>query len=164
MSAVWAWILLHPAKAVVDELSPAGTDAGGVFVLEPERWIGKRFPLASEIEGVQPLLHGDWTIILFHHDCSTCREVVPKYLQATHEPNRASFRLAVVEIPPKAIRDLIDLSDLPAPGMQLSLREGREWFAQTPVVVLLKDGFAISTATGEAAADPTALLRQMKQH
>ena len=109
-------------------------------VLEPERWIGKRFPLLEYIDIGDQLADGDWVVLLYHYDCSDCREAVPKYEQFSRDFARqvGQPRIALVEIPPYA-----ELSNrLPSPDSPCTLgrlSNVKEWFVKTPAVVFLSD-------------------------
>ena len=50
--------------------------------LEPEKWVGKRFPLLRYLKIDADLSQGEWTIMFHRHDCSECRRAVPKYVRA----------------------------------------------------------------------------------
>jgi hypothetical protein len=61
---------------------------GNLVILEPGKWTGKRFPLLPYVEDAprqlqqrqrplrQRLAEGDWRVVLFHHDCPICRELI----------------------------------------------------------------------------------------
>ena len=44
-----------------------------IVVLEPERWIGTRFPLLPHVDIGSRLAEGRWIVLLYHHDCPECR-------------------------------------------------------------------------------------------
>jgi len=49
---------------------------GRTVLLEPERWLGRRFPLLDWIETGVPLNEGSWTIVLYRPGCPACEEVM----------------------------------------------------------------------------------------
>jgi uncharacterized membrane protein YphA (DoxX/SURF4 family) len=123
--------------------------AGSLVVLEPEKWSGRVFAFAEHIDVGAQLLHGRWVVLLVHNDCDHCARAVPRYLAAMDGDARA--RLAVIQMPP---------TDQPPPwqlGPQvLSGRfdTSRDWFASTPVAVLIVDGRVIVARDGDSAARP----------
>lgn len=57
-----------------------GIDANqAVVLLEPEKWVGRRCPILKYIDIGHELSHGSWLVVLYHHDCPHCRELVPEY-------------------------------------------------------------------------------------
>lgn len=52
-----------------------------LVVLTPEEWIGKRLPLLRHLDVATPLSSGQWRVVLYHHDCAKCREIIPSYEQ-----------------------------------------------------------------------------------
>ncbi len=118
-------------------------NAGGVMIrdevviLEPGRWVGQEFPLLNYIDLGGRLGEGDWTVMLYHRDCSACREVI---LQSEDGPlGDKNGRLALVEVPSRASAGG-ELESLVADRECLSgrLDESIEWFVETPVLVALQ--------------------------
>ncbi|MFO7907698.1 MAG: MauE/DoxX family redox-associated membrane protein [Planctomycetota bacterium] len=141
--AVFAMATSQPAV-----LAESGIIIGdnSVVILEPERWIGKRFPLLPFIEDapgqVQPgerplqeqLSEGIWVVLLYHHDCPECREAIAGYeqLAASSAADANALRLALIEVPPYDETDsLRRLSNVPCALGRLS--DKREWFVETLV-------------------------------
>jgi hypothetical protein len=119
--------------------------AGSLTILEPEKWIGKSLPLSSDIDVGDRLRIGQWLVVLYHADCSTCREAIPAY-----DLMSSSHAIAIVEMPPYASSD----EKLTSPGSKAligQLSDNREWFATTPVVLLLDDGVVRDVSEGEPA-------------
>jgi hypothetical protein len=50
-----------------------------VILLEPEKWVGRRCPILKYTDIGEELSHGSWLVVLYHHDCPRCRELVPEY-------------------------------------------------------------------------------------
>jgi hypothetical protein len=131
------------------DLANGMTQAAGLTILEPEKWVGGSLPIKSHLQPPQDaavaagaLDQGAWEMVIYHADCDTCRKVVPQVAA------RATGRTAFVEMPPYG-DPLIGVS-----GKWLSLRlsDQTEWFAQTPIVLQLKDGRVVSVKQGEQAA------------
>ncbi len=110
---------------------------GDLVILEPETWIGQKFPLAKYIN--VDVSQGSWVLLLHRHDCPKCQDAVPKYEQlAISDP---SFQVAIIEVPP--------YGSLPEAGYREcrvgKLSEDRYWFVQTPVEIELENGVVVNT-------------------
>jgi hypothetical protein len=131
---------------------------GSLMVLEPATWAGppyRPWGLIRHIDIGPELSHGRWVVLLVHHDCDHCVAAVAAAKAASDKKQAASnVRLAVVEMPPYAsASDLWPLtSDLSIAAGKLDTQ--RDWFATTPVAVLLEDGRVKSAVEGEAAEKP----------
>jgi hypothetical protein len=129
------------------------TSVGGLVILEPERWIGQKLPIAASVD--LDLSSGDWIVLLHRHDCPECLEQVPKYEQRA----AAGERVALVEVPPfdragsdtffaaKKVSD--PLGSVPRSPLYGRLTEDHEWFVQTPVEIRLVDGRVSAVKTHE---------------
>lgn len=114
---------------------------GEIVILEPEQWVGNEFPLIEYIDIGEELKTGDWNVLLYHHDCPSCREAIPKYQElAEHgKAGAEDARVALVEMPPY---------DGSTNGLGVSsaicllgrLSNTKEWFAETPLEVKLDNG------------------------
>lgn len=109
------------------------TTSGGMVILEPEKWIGKKLPIADMID--VDLSGGDWIALIYRHDCPVCQVEVLRYEQRA----AAGERIALLEIPP-----LDGCGRKEKAAKYGRLHEGHEWIVQTPVEVRLKDGVVTS--------------------
>lgn len=141
-------------------LSNAGQIIGNgkVVVLEPEKWIGKRFPLFSFIEDdpnyppptghtlQEQLTEGEWKIVLFRHDCQDCLAVIPEYenMARCSATNPNAPRVAFIEVPPYGDADALQLSPDRPYVFVGRLKDQFEWFVRTPVEISLLSGKCIS--------------------
>lgn len=131
---------------------------GSPVVLEPSSWLRKVFLLGTHIETGAKLGEGRWIVLLVHHDCGDCTVAVSKY--AALAGRVSGTRLAIVEMPPYA-----EAGEGFPPSSAVSLNSRldntRDWFAMTPVAVLLHNGVVQAVADGEHAAmpDPTWWLK-----
>jgi hypothetical protein len=150
--------------------------ASGLVILEPEKWVGREFPLMRYIEAdrtarteprppeyrerektatqASPLQSGNWTVVLYHWDCPHCREALPQYEALAREDHgRVARATVLIEMPPYAPagEELVSASSACVLG---KLSDEREWFATTPLVVAIQDGKVVSVQQGEAAAHP----------
>jgi hypothetical protein len=112
--------------------------AGGrIVILKPETWLGKRFPLLPYINTRDELALGEWTVVVYRHDCPVCRNVVSQLKEAAGETRirqTGSGRVALIEMPP--------YGEGAAPNGQL--RDSCEWFVRPPVVVRIRGGLVIA--------------------
>ena len=122
--------------------------------LEPETWPGRRLPLLAHIVDVPPaakgvsstdargqLARGQWTVVLYRHNCSHCQESVPKFekMCLTAGPGGGFTKVAMIELPPYAPPGKSLLSPN-SPCVRGRLSDRRQWFVQTPVALFLADG------------------------
>jgi len=111
---------------------------GGLVILEPEKWIGKRLPIADAID--LDLSRGEWIVLLHRHDCPDCQAAVPQYENlAAGSPGP---QIALVEVPPYG--DSVAWSGA---CRHARLRGDRNWFVQTPVEIQLVEGIVTSAST-----------------
>ncbi|MFO0840782.1 MAG: hypothetical protein U0797_00060 [Gemmataceae bacterium] len=113
---------------------------GPVILLEPETWVGGRFPLLSHIDVGEALAQGRWTVVLYRQDCPACRETIGRLRQAQGQVA------------------LIEMRSAGGPGrgkfaLELSFTRGvldptKDWFVQAPVVVELDNGVALAATVG----------------
>ena len=114
------------------------TTAGNLVILEPEKWVGQKLPIAESVD--IDLSAGEWIVLLHRHDCPACQEQVPQYEQRAS----AGERIALIEVPP--YEDLALHENAAKYGR---LKEDHEWFVQTPVEIQLQGGNVIAVKTHE---------------
>lgn len=111
------------------EVADGLDSAGNIVVLEPEKWIGQRLPIADAVDA--DLCEGEWVVLLYRYDCLTCREQLPRY----EERATAGERVSLVEVPPYGNSEQHGVNCRYA-----KLKDTREWFVQTPVEIRLTNG------------------------
>lgn len=147
MFAVWfvvaisaGWGMTRFTATTVDDDGVLRGD-GEIVVLEPETWAGKRFPLLPHIDLGDRLAKGGWVVLLYHHDCPQCREVLPQYESlASIVGDESTPNVALVEVPPFGPRENLPLSR----AHRARLRDTKDWFVQTPTEIRLNDGTVIA--------------------
>lgn len=107
-----------------------------LVILEPERWIGRKLPVAESID--IDLSKGKWIVLLHRHDCPVCRDMLPRYENLAS----AGQRVALVEVPPYG-----DFGPRVSACRYGQLRNDRTWFVETPLEFELKDGL-VTAAKG----------------
>jgi len=111
-----------------------------LVILEPEEWIDQPLPIAAHIDIGEQLLKGPWILVLFHHDCPKCQEALPQYEQLAQEGSRK--RIAIVEVPPYG-----EKASHAAASIYGRLTDGREWFVQAPVEIVVENGIVKCAST-----------------
>lgn len=109
---------------------------GGLTIVDPMQWKGKTIPLNEVMSMPENWATGDWRVVFFRHDCSSCQKEVPELI--AQASGKAKEKYLFVEVPPLAPagRGLVPAS---APVKLTALDPKKEWFVQTPVEVVLRD-------------------------
>ena len=112
-----------------------GFDGRRMISLEPEKWVGKEFPLipyfAKPNEG-NMLQQGRWNILLIHIDCEQCQEMIAGLKKQNAEG------VAVVIFS----RSNEKVPEVPFPVFVMDNRI--DWFTETPRVVELSEGVCVA--------------------
>jgi hypothetical protein len=135
--------LLWIGLSRVDQLGRGGASSGAsenMTILSPDDWVGKDFPITSSIDPATEITKGSWDVLMFHHDCPKCQEVVP--VQRAHAAANPSTRLLLLEVPPCG----------PAPEDSRNvtvakLNERQSWFVSAPVMIRVVNGVVTSVTT-----------------
>ena len=133
-------------------LSDAGEiiGEGDVVVLEPEKWVGKRFPLIEYMDIRADVREGEWAVLLYHHNCPKCLETIEELPRIAQRLGGA--RAAAIEVPPISGGVLTT-----KPGVVLGrLSDSVAWRVMTPVLVSLQNGIVVGSS------DATTLGRSLE--
>jgi len=145
--AAWLLVALPVAFAMGSYADTTLSDAGEIIgdgkivVLEPEKWIGKRFPLFDYIDIGEKLKGGKWLVLLYHHDCPKCQETLQELNEIVRQMK--ALQVALVEMPPHG-NSTMTLAPDGITVIHGRLSDVREWFAETPVFLTLYDGQTIT--------------------
>lgn len=125
-----------------------------LVILDPTSWPNHTFPLLDNIGGASETRKGRWVLVLYHHDCDSCRRAIPAYCSMAGQKKGAGWpRLAFIQMPP-----IVAPADDPVPKsaqyLHLNLPPSHLWFATTPVAVLLDNGVVKAASSGKAAETP----------
>lgn len=132
VSVICAAMLVRYADTRAAAAKGLPTSSGELVILEPEKWVGDKLPIAGFID--IDVSKGNWIVVLHRHDCSECQEAVPKYEQLAATLD--DIKLAFVEVPPFGDRNSLD-----DPHWHHGhLKADVEWFVQTPVEIQVRDG------------------------
>jgi hypothetical protein len=135
--------LLWMGMSWVDQLGRGGASSGAsenMTILSPDDWVGKDFPITSSIDPATEITKDSWDVLMFHHDCPKCQEVVP--VQRAHAAANPSTRLLLLEVPPcgPAPED--------SPNVTVAkLNERQSWFVSAPVMIRVENGVVTSVTT-----------------
>ena len=112
-------------------------DAKRMIHLEPEKWIGKEFPLFpyfAEFHKGDFLKQGDWDLLLIHTDCLECA----KMMEELEEKKPKNVAIVII---PSRVGDEIPQASSPT----FVLDDKIDWYAKTPCVIRLSEGICVST-------------------
>jgi len=142
--ALWLLVALPVTFAMASYadtiLSEAGDiiGSGEIVVLKPDTWVGKRFPLLGYIASSDELKRGTWLVLLYHHDCPKCRRAIGDLKRISD--TLGAEQVALVELPPyhRAVQ-AFHFGGIKV--VHKHLDDAREWFVESPVGVLISEGF-----------------------
>lgn len=128
---------------------------GRRVALEPEQWVGKRFPLLRHIDVAAELSRGHWLVVLYRRDCRICAEEIPRYEQLVRNPEGAvdTPRVALIEVPHPDTPGQ-DTSVGLSPCLRGCLSRDWEWIVKTPTVLWVTGG-RVSRLEGTRGAEPS---------
>lgn len=119
-------------------------------VLEPQKWIGKPFPLSEDIDIGNQLATGRWTVVLYREDCLACQAAIDQY-EALSEPSSGVLlngSTAFVQVPPFS-KHGSGISKLRSAGyVSGRLSAQRRWFVTTPTKIELNEGIVVAVLSG----------------
>jgi uncharacterized membrane protein YphA (DoxX/SURF4 family) len=120
--------MLSVSFVTLTEESPLLENEKSVL-LEPSKWIGKKFPLLQFLEhtDVDKISTNDQNIVLFRFDCEECKQLVEKI----QDKNHYIFIAIPSEKNNVALFSLSEYSTLP---------DKYEWWIETPIVLTLENG------------------------
>jgi hypothetical protein len=113
-------------------------DQDRLIVIEPEKWIGKEFPLTQYVVRGKVLDEGDWEVNFLIKDCELCHALAEAKSAAASEA-----KIAFVEVPPFGTQTAQDSERI----RWFRLTESTDWFVEAPVTVYLENGI-VKTVTG----------------
>jgi hypothetical protein len=122
---------------------------GNLVLLEPEKWVGKPFPLAEHIDVGKELTRGRWTVVLYRHDCADCPAAIAEHERRARaqagDPDAPRVALIEVAPPRRGGRHLVGAG---SPCLLGRLSADREWFVTTPAILSLHDGRVVEARGG----------------
>jgi len=115
-------------------------ESSSTIVLQPEQWVGKRFPLIPQIDVGEQLSQGQWNVIIYHYDCPRCQQLIHDFdlhANAIRNPTR----LALIEVAPyRPTKYTYALDHKAESSLCGRLTDAKEWFVATPLVITIQEG------------------------
>jgi len=151
-SVLVAWLCAGMSSGVVmgGYQSTRLSDVGGLLgdgrtvILEPETWLGKRFPLLDWIQIDAPLDEGGWTVVLHRPGCSECEELLRRYSERSAGSSfLGELPVAFVDVAPSHATSHVAIWKGPS-FFEGRLPDSHEWFVRAPVQLQLDMGFVVS--------------------
>ncbi|MEX2167715.1 MAG: MauE/DoxX family redox-associated membrane protein [Pirellulales bacterium] len=133
-SSLFLMVGSAPTDLRADDSLPSNAK---LVVLKPTEWINQKFPLNDEMSPKIDVSDGESVVLLYHHDCSKCRDALPRYEQLAGEMAKRgdTAQVLLLEVPPYGMAlDHIGLAT------RARLSADRQWFVQAPVEIQLWDG------------------------
>jgi hypothetical protein len=116
-----------------------GADGNITIMLEPEKWIGKEFPLWDYVDekAKYKIKHGDWIIVIGRKNCDECRKLIEKI------ETKDTIMVALLELDDGTV-DTDKRELYPHVALQGRLRTENNWVILTPNLILCRDGICIT--------------------
>jgi hypothetical protein len=127
------WMFFNTARIEERQPSTVAIPEKGLVVLEPNDWIGGRFPLLKHIEIDTDLAAGHWKVLLVQPDCADCRGAVRDLADEMRRSGPSAVRWAVVSLSSGPLPE--DFGRLNAACRVGRLDAHHDWFAQTPLEI-----------------------------
>lgn len=169
--------LLGPVR-VPAHLANDGTIGGPSrqVLLEPQSWLGHRWPLLPHVGEHERLSRGAWLVVLYRDDCDACQKTLTRlnneYATAASTVRSVATSsvakdaavpssqpgLAIVEVPDGSSADhSATIHSVPASvSLKSRLETDYQWILPTPSLIWLQDGIVVrveSAPTHPAASE-----------
>lgn len=156
--AIWCLVGIPFAFRMGSYRSASLTETGTIVgdaesvVLEPEQWVGKRFPLVDYIDIGQRLAAEKWIVVLYHDDCPACKQAIPKYEELARGWGRELPRARIALIQVRQQSGCADpLVSPDSPCVLGHLMDVKDWFVTAPVEVRLDGGIVKKVVVVDAS-------------
>jgi hypothetical protein len=162
-----------PAAAETQTAQAATSPTESSSLQEPTAETPSETPQAAQWEWLKYVVEEDvrstiaeglTVVLLYHHDCPVCADMVPKYSdyyrQMTEQGN-IEFKIAFLAVPP-----LAESGPVPADTSCIKgkMTDAQSWQIMSPYVVALLDGQLVKTWDQGTAPEPETLLDQIFAH
>jgi thiol-disulfide isomerase/thioredoxin len=118
-------------------------------VIEVAKWTNQQWPLLQYVDIADKLQTGDWVVLMYHNDCPNCKEAMPIYEKFYNDLKGNNVDMAFVEMLPYEDGEL-QLMSADSKVNKGRLGNAKMWYAETPVVVVLRDGLVLKAWDGYA--------------
>ena len=113
--------------------------AGNLVVLEPEKWIGKRFPLLDWIQTDAELDRGRWTVVMHRRGCPKCERLIHDYENGDLQFGSEAVAFVALESCDRTPLRPVFRAD------SLGCMQGEySWFAEAPLELHVDDSQLVS--------------------
>ena len=131
--------------ALVSRLGPRPGVTGNGLLLQPDQWVGKRFPVLPYLECANRLAKGRWIVVLYRHDCPKCKRAIRQYALRYRlgHYHASPARVALVDIGPRVQHTAALVAREWGVGCSLSSRMPVELFGRVPLEILLRRGTVV---------------------
>ncbi len=144
----------EPPAEPVKESEPVQISSADV-----EQWDWLGFVVEDDVRA--QLSEGMAVVLMYHHDCPTCAEVVPAYSAYYKEMNEQgsdAFKIAFLAVPPYAQTGPVPADTTCILG---KLTEAEKWELMSPYVVVLLEGELMKTWPQGTAPDADKILDEV---
>ncbi|MFO0916653.1 MAG: hypothetical protein U0795_27105 [Pirellulales bacterium] len=123
----------------------AGLGRGRSYaVLEPDKWLGRPYPLWSETVISEQVRDGVWMLVYYRRDCTHCQQIVPQLVEAAKS---TQLRLALIELSGDGPMEIFSPN-----VMHGQMSTDKQWLVTPPVGVLIADGMVQHVVRGDELA------------
>lgn len=143
IAGIPAGLLMSSYAAAITPIRSTTIGESKFIILEPRLWVGGDFPLLEHIKIDRELARGKWLVVLYRDDCSGCAEALPKCEQMAERlaVDKDFPQIALIAVPPYEKDSPANLSKC----VRGRLLDSKEWFVETPAIILLADSKVIKT-------------------
>jgi hypothetical protein len=146
----------EPNGSVIKNPRAKPDDPNAVPPQKPKPWLWLGY-----IDIAEQLKQGLVVVLMYHHDCSTCATMVPKYdryFRKMKEAGDDSMKIAFLAIPPYSEKGLVPTDTLCLRG---KLSDKQKWAITSPYVVALIDGEVVKTWKQGTAPEPEKIMDEI---
>lgn len=118
---------------------------------EPEQESSlKPWPMAEHVDVMDKLDSDISVVYLYRYDCPNCREDIDEFEQIVKQfaGNEQAIKFAYIAVPPYPSPEQELVPD-DTPAVRGKLSDEKEWYFETPIVVVLADGKVANVWQGE---------------
>ena len=155
-----------PDEPIVAQVEPTPPPAEPVEESDPvqkssavEQWDWLAFVVEDDVRN--QISEGMAVVLMYHHDCPTCAEVVPAYSAYYKEMNAQgnhAFKIAFLAVPPYGKTGPVPADTTCILG---TLTDAEKWELMSPYVVVLLDGELMKTWEQGTAPDADKILDEV---
>jgi hypothetical protein len=148
VSIVFSWLVVAmPLGWLMASFQPATFNSDGelsgisrAVMLYPKEWLGQKCPVLEFTEIAADLKRGRWIVVFYGAECEKCKEHFAEWkTKGFPVAKKGDEQIAMLEIYGKAeniFRQMLNNE----PYIWGSLSSSKQWYVETPVVILLVEG------------------------